>query len=105
MHSILSMNSLGMLALYLVFWNLLGFVLMALDRVRTAGKMFRTPAASFFLISILGGSLGCLLGFLLFRLHARRFPASVRTGVPVIFLIQIALLVVLKAASSQIRFL
>ena len=98
-------GSLGILVLYLVVLNLLCFVLMALDRVRAREHVFRTPQSVFLVLSLMGGSIGNFLGLLFFRLRARSLTLNFLLGIVLIPILQLAAVLVICAASGQIRFL
>ena len=76
---------------YLIFMNILAFLLMANDKQRARHKKCRIPEKTLFLTAILGGSIGSILGMQLFR-HKTRHTAFV-IGMPCILVIQIILAV------------
>ena len=56
------------LLLYLVFINLLGFVLYGVDKAKSKHKgSRRIPERTLLWVARLGGGLGCWLGMMLFR--------------------------------------
>jgi len=73
---------------YLVLINLLGFVLMGWDKRRAKKEAWRVPERRFFLVALMGGSIGCWLGMQKFR-HKTKHTAFV-VGIPAILLFQIA---------------
>ena len=74
---------------YLVFINLLLFVLMGADKAKAKREARRVPEATLFFFAVLGGSLGGLVGMAAFR-H-KTLHASFRIGFPVILIFQLAL--------------
>ena len=80
-----------MTALYacLAAVNLLDFVLMGADKAKAKRGARRIPEATLLLFAILGGSVGGILGMLLFRHKTRH--AAFALGLPVILLVQLAL--------------
>ena len=74
---------------YLIFMNILAFLLMANDKQRARHKKWRIPEKTLFLTAILGGSIGSILGMQIFR-HKTRHTAFV-IGMPCILIIQIIL--------------
>ena len=76
---------------YLIFMNILAFLLMANDKQRARHKKWRIPEKTLFLTAILGGSIGSILGMQIFR-HKTRHTAFV-IGMPCILVIQIILAV------------
>ena len=76
---------------YLIFMNILSFLLMGTDKYKARHKKWRIPEKTLFLTAILGGSIGSILGMQLFR-HKTRHTAFV-IGMPCILVIQIILAV------------
>ena len=77
------------LYVYLAAVNLLDFILMGADKSKAKRGAYRIPEATLLLFAILGGSVGGILGMLLFR-HKTRHTAFA-LGLPLILLAQIAL--------------
>ena len=61
------MKPLTILTIYLIFMNLLAFLLMGLDKAKARRNRWRIPEKTLFLSSILGGSIGAILGMQVFR--------------------------------------
>ncbi len=81
---------------YLIGINIAGLISMRLDKKRAIRHQWRIPEATLFLIALLGGSLGSILGMQLFR-HKTRHWYFV-WGMPIIFFMELALIlwIVLK---------
>ncbi len=79
----------GIILCYLFFINVLGFILMGLDKYKARSRKWRIPERTLFLAAILGGSAGSILGMQIFR-HKTRHTAFV-IGMPCILIIQIIL--------------
>ena len=77
------------LYVYLGAMNLLCFLLMGADKSRARRGARRIPEATLLLFAILGGSVGGILGMLLFRHKTRH--AAFALGLPLILLAQLAL--------------
>ena len=76
-------------AAYLAAVNLLLFALMGIDKSRAKRGARRIPEAALFLLAMLGGSPGGILGMHAFR-H-KTLHRSFRLGFPLILLCQLAL--------------
>ncbi len=76
---------------YLVLINLFGFISMGADKRRAVRHDRRTPEKTLFLIAIIGGSLGSILGMKTFR-HKTKHKSFV-FGMPMILILQAALAV------------
>ena len=74
---------------YLIVMNVLLFVLMGRDKAAARAGTRRTPETTLLALAVLGGSLGGLLGMVLFR-HKSRKPAF-RIGYPLILICQLLL--------------
>lgn len=77
------------LYVYLAAVNVLDFILMGADKAKAKRGARRIPEATLLLFAILGGSVGGILGMLLFRHKTRH--AAFALGLPVILLVQLAL--------------
>lgn len=75
---------------YLVFWclalSLAGFLLMGLDKRRARREAWRVPEKWFFLLALLGGAPGAILGMYFFRHKTRHW--YFKLGLPAILLLQ-----------------
>lgn len=77
---------------YLLLANLVGFVLMGVDKHKAKKKQWRIPEKTLFLSAILGGSIGALYGMHLFR-HKTKHK-SFKFGIPAILVMQMVLLII-----------
>ncbi len=87
------MNSLHYIIIYFLITNLIGFALMGIDKRRARKGAFRIPEATLFSIAIIGGSIGSILGMLIFRHKTKHWYFKI--GLPIILLIQIILIAVM----------
>ena len=97
------MDVVTLIIAYVIIINLIGFFLMGIDKRKAIKRAFRIPEATLFLIAILGGSIGSILGMYTFR-HKTRHWYFVY-GMPFILILQIALIVFIYNAPFQIAFL
>lgn len=97
------MNVMILLTAYIVIMNLIGFLVMGLDKHKAKKRAFRIPEATLFTLAIIGGSIGCIIGMRYFH-HKTRHWYFVY-GMPAILLLQIALLVFIYNAPFEIAFL
>ena len=81
----------GALAVWLIAINLVTFAVYGADKRRARRGAWRVPEKTLFLLPLLGGSLGALLGMLTFR-HKTKHWYFV-WGIPLILLAQLALAV------------
>ena len=89
-----------LLLVYFVSVNLIGFAFMGIDKYKAKKRAFRIPEATLFIIAIIGGSIGSLLGMYAFR-HKTRHRSFVY-GMPFILLVQLALLIAFLNAPIEI---
>jgi len=84
----------GLLAVWLVLINLVTFLVFGLDKWKAKRKVKkesvrRVPEKTLFLLAILGGSVGALLGMKVW--HHKTLHRSFRIGIPAILILQIVL--------------
>ena len=74
-------------ALYLLAINIATFSAFGADKRRARRESWRIPEKTLFLLSLLGGSAGALLGMRVF--HHKTLHRSFRYGIPAILILQI----------------
>lgn len=72
---------------YIVLINVIGLLLMGVDKLKAAHKEWRIPEKTLFLCSVLGGSVGTWAGMYLFRHKTKHWYFVV--GMPLILVVQI----------------
>ena len=78
------------LLIYVVVINVIGFVIMGVDKKRAIRGAWRISEASLFFVAFIGGSLGSIIGMQHFRHKTKHW--YFQYGMPVILMVQIALL-------------
>ena len=91
------------LIVYLAAVNFLGIASMASDKIRAMEHRYRIPESILLLFAVIGGSIGSILGMLLF--HHKTRKAQFRIGLPLILALQIGLIVLLHSIGVTIEFL
>lgn len=76
---------------YLLIINLTGFLIMFIDKSRAIHKEWRIPEKTLIGISIIGGSVGMLLGMSTFKHKTKHKKFTL--GVPFILTLQIILII------------
>ena len=74
------------LILYFFIINLIGYFLMYLDKQKAKKSKWRIKESTFFLIAILGGSIGAFLGRYIFRHKTKHLKFAI--GLPLIIIVQ-----------------
>jgi uncharacterized membrane protein YsdA (DUF1294 family) len=97
------MNTRTMLILYFIVMNLIGLSAMVIDKIRAMERRFRIPESVLLIIAVLGGSIGCIAGMIVFR-HKKR-KVKFRIGLPLILILQIGAILALYISTSKIVFL
>ncbi len=87
------------LASYIILINLIGLILMGVDKRRARLKKRRIPERVLIFVAVFFGSIGILIGMYLFRHKTRKLKFSL--GVPVILVVQIAAVSLLYLWSGQ----
>lgn len=84
------MNVYIVFGIYLVIVNILGFALMGIDKRKAKKRAFRIPEATLFMVAIIGGSIGSIIGMRLFHHKTRHWYFNY--GMPAILILQILLI-------------
>lgn len=88
-----------LLAGYVIIINLIGFFLMGIDKRKAVKHAFRIPESTLFIVALIGGSLGSLLGMYIFH-HKTRHWYFVY-GMPAILILHIIAILALLYAPIQ----
>lgn len=83
-----------MLIKYIIGINILEFLAMGLDKYQAKHNNWRIPEKSLFLIAFLGGSIGGILGMILF--HHKTKKVSFKILFPLFLIINIILYLKIK---------
>jgi len=75
------------LIVYLLIVNAIGFVLMLVDKIKAKKNLWRIPEATLFLVAVIGGSIGSILGMYTFRHKTKHIKFIV--GMPLILAVQV----------------
>ncbi|MBP5331295.1 MAG: DUF1294 domain-containing protein [Lachnospiraceae bacterium] len=73
---------------YLAIMNIIGFAIMGADKKKAKDNAWRIRESTLFLISLIGGSIGTLVGMYVFRHKTRHWYFVV--GMPLILILHIA---------------
>lgn len=79
------------LLVYLLMINVVGFLLMGIDKLRAKKQVWRVPEKTLFLMALIGGSIGTNVGMYVFRHKTKHWYFVI--GMPLILIVQIALVV------------
>lgn len=79
------------IAAYFIIINLVGFALMGIDKRKARKHLWRIPEKTLFLASIIGGSVGTLLGMYVFHHKTKHWYFVV--GMPLILIVHIIIFV------------
>ena len=96
------MNSLSLVIAYLIITNIIGFALMGIDKRRAVRNAFRVPEATLFAMAIAGGSIGSILGMLIFRHKTKHW--YFKLGMPLILVLQLLIIALLIMSPISFRF-
>lgn len=97
------MSVIGIILGYLIVMNGIGFLSMYLDKQKARKRAFRIPESTLFMIAVIGGSIGSLLGMYLCRHKTRHL--SFTLGIPAILILQLLVLVALILLPINFTFL
>lgn len=86
----ISIYNILVILIYLVVMNIIGFAIMGIDKSKAKRGAWRIPEKTLFLIAILGGSIGSLLGMKQFRHKTKHKTFTI--GMPAILIVQAAII-------------
>lgn len=95
------MNAFQLIVIYIIAVNIISFIVMGIDKRRAQKRAWRIPESTLFVLAIIGGSIGSILGMHLFHHKTRHWYFLY--GMPAILIVQILLVVAL--IFSPIEFL
>lgn len=87
------MNIVSIIALYLTIINITGFAVMGIDKRKAIRHLWRVRESTLFLIALIGGSIGSILGMRVFHHKTRHWYFAY--GMPLILIVQILLAVLI----------
>lgn len=85
------MKGLKFLLIYIIIMNVIGFLIMGIDKKKAEKHAWRIPEKTLFLVSLIGGSIGTLLGMYAFRHKTKHWYFVI--GMPLILIMHIILAV------------
>lgn len=77
--------------IYVIVINLMGFLIMGIDKAKAKRNAWRIPEKTFFILTLLGGGLGSWVGMYTFRHKTKHWYFVV--GIPAIFLLELVAVV------------
>ncbi len=95
------MNAFQLIIIYIIAINIISFIVMGVDKRKAQKRAWRIPESTLFVLAIIGGSIGSILGMHLFHHKTRHWYFLY--GMPAILVVQI--LLVLALIFSPIEFL
>ena len=81
------------LVIYLLLINAIGFILMLVDKIKAKKNLWRIPEGTLFLVAVIGGSIGSILGMYTFRHKTKHIKFIV--GMPLILAAQIVIAILI----------
>lgn len=93
MQEIIEVISIKNIVIYFIIINVIGFLAMGIDKYKAKKDMWRIPEKTLFLIAILGGGIGSLIGMYLFKHKTKK--AQFQLGIPVILITEIVIIIYL----------
>ena len=77
----------GNIIIYLIIINLIGFLIMYIDKQKAKKGRWRVPEKTIFLITLLGGGIGTISGMYVFRHKTQKINFAI--GLPLITILEI----------------
>ena len=80
--------------IYLIIINLIAFLAMYIDKRRAKYGKWRIKEHTLFILAILGGSIGAIVGMYTFRHKTKKLKFTI--GMPAILILEVVLFIYLK---------
>lgn len=96
------MNSFDIIILYAVAVNVASLIVMGVDKRKAIKRAWRIPESTLFVLAIIGGSVGSIIGMHLFHHKTRHWYFLY--GMPVILALQVILILTLVFAPIEWNF-
>lgn len=96
------MNSFDLIVAYVIFMNVVSFIVMGIDKRKARKRAFRVPEATLFVLALIGGSLGSIVGMHLFHHKTRHWYFLY--GMPVILALQVILILAVVFSPLELNF-
>lgn len=77
--------------LYLIIINIIAFLTMYIDKRKAKYGKWRIQEQSLFILALIGGSIGAIIGMNIFRHKTKKLRFSI--GFPIILILQIVLII------------
>lgn len=92
-----------LMGIYILVMNIIGFILMGVDKKRARQHQWRIPEKHLFWTAILGGAIGSIGGMKYF--HHKTLHRRFSWGLPFILIVQIGLIIYILMRLKPIYFL
>ena len=76
------MNAITLIIIYLVSVNCISFIVMGVDKHKARKRAWRIPESTLFVLALIGGSLGSILGMHLFRHNHTGIARTAARNIP-----------------------
>ena len=93
------MDVITVILIYIITLNFIEFALMGIDKWKAKNHAWRIPESTLFILAIIGGSIGAIIGMRTFR-HKTRHK-SFTYGMPAILIAQLLIILILSKAPLE----
>lgn len=96
------MTATNILIIYFILITAVTFAIFGIDKLKAKKSWWRIPESTLFILAIIGGSIGALLGMHIF--HHKTLHKKFTIGIPAILVLQIILAswIILRLKTSNI---
>lgn len=94
------MNAFTLIIIYFAVINCISFIVMGVDKHKARKRAWRIPESTLFVLALIGGSLGSILGMHLFHHKTRHWYFLY--GMPAILILQVLLVLLIVASPIEI---
>ncbi len=95
MANILQIFSIKTIIIYFIIINVIGFLVMGIDKRKAKTEAWRIPENTLLLITVLGGGIGTITG--MYTFHHKTKKTKFTIGFPAILILEIILVIFLFA--------
>ena len=95
------MNAITLIMIYFTVINCISFLVMGIDKRRAQKRAWRIPESTLFVLALIGGSLGSIIGMHLFHHKTRHWYFLY--GMPAILILQVLLVLLIITSPIEIH--
>lgn len=100
LEQLIGMLTLKNFIVYIIVVNMIGFLVMLIDKKKAKNGSWRIKEATIFSITFLGGGIGTIVGMYIFRHKTKKYKFTI--GLPAILICEIILIIFIYLKGSLV---